>query len=740
MESGVHVIRIMLGKVGLCLGLLTAAAPTTAAQSSPSIPPAIQNAFRFFIGIEGMGFDSAGNLYLVGVTGSPLPAGTTIIGAAGAQLLVIKVSPAGEKILYATAIGAPVDPPVAMAVNQDGSVLLAGRTDSSAFPTTSNGFQPTAPDGGAFLLKLDPSGKKLIYSTYLGDRFTAATALAIDASGNTYVAGTTNGYTFPTTDGAYQRTLPGSPFCAKYGCYYQTGFVSEFDANGGLLASTLFGAPYPEESPYGTTSVTLIAVDERGVIHICGTTRSSPDFPVTLDAAYPAAALLSQFPVGFLARLNPSASQLLYSTPLPNVPYAIAVDTAGNSYVASSDMTKVDFNGSIGYYLPNTGANALIVLNDGTVILGGSTRAAGFPTQGSLQPCAPNLPQTAPPGQVLDFDNATLMTLDSSGNITFSTLLGGPGGTVLEAMALDPNGTPYIAGVTTTPAQFPGGPVIDGSVGYEFVFKFDFSAVPQASTAPIPTCLANSASLSYSPAAPGMLATLFGSNLGPAKGVGFQLDSNGRVPAEVAGVSVTVGSLPAPVLYTQSSQINFVIPQQVSGSTTNLCITNAGTQSCIFAFIAPYSPAVFCLGTCNEPGGSYAVLNQDYTLNTPSNPAAPGSVIMIFGTGFGPIDRNLPDGSIVSGPPDLASSITAEIPSQYPPCPYPGAGPHPPCPGPTPAIPLTVLFAGAAPDEVLGVDQVNVLLFGGTPLGIPGATVSTVPLVVGGASLTVAIQ
>lgn len=728
----------MLGKVGLCLGLLTAAAPTVTAQSSPSVPPAIQNAFRFFVGIEGTGFDSAGNLYLVGVTGSPLPAGTTIIGAAGAPLLVIKVSPAGEKILYATAIGAPVDPPVAMAVNQDGSVLLAGRTDSSAFPTTSNGFQPTAPDGGAFLLKLDPSGKKLIYSTYLGDRFTAAMALAIDASGNTYVAGTTNGYTLPTTDGAYQRTLPGSPFCAKYGCYYQTGFVSEFDANGGLLVSTLFGAPYREESSDGTTSVISIAVDETGVIHIGGTTRSSPDFPVTPAAAYPAA-LLSQGTVGFLARLSPSASQLLYSTPLPNVPNAIAVDPAGNSYVASSDMTKIDLHGSIGYYLPNTGANALIVLNDGTAILGGSTRAAGFPTLGSLQPCAPNWPQTAPPGQVLDFDNATLVTLDGSGNVTFSTLLGGPGGTVLEAMALDPNGDLYIAGVTTTPAQFPGGPIIDGSAGYEFVFEFDFSAVPHASTAPIPTCLANSASLGYSLAAPGMLATLFGSNLGPAKGVQFQLDSNGRVPTEIAGVSVTVGGLPAPVLYVQSSQINFVVPQQVNGSTTNLCVNNAGTQSCIFAFVGPYSPAVFCLGTCNGAGGSYAVLNQDYTLNTPSNPAALGSVIMIFGTGFGPIDRNLPDGSIVSGPTaNLTTPIEAAIPAPpLPPCNYGGP---PPCPSPTPAIPLTVLFAGAAPEEVLGVDQVNVLLLGGTPVGTPGATVSTVPLAVGGASLTVAIQ
>ena len=674
----------MLGKVGLCLGLLSAAASTAAAQSSPSVPLAIQNAFRFFIGIECMGFDSAGNLYLAGVTGSPLPAGTTIIGAAGAQSLVIKVSAAGEGILYATAIGASVDPPVAMAVNQDGSVLLAGRTDSSGFPTTSNSFQPTAPDGGAFLLKLDPSGKKLIYSTYIGQRFTTATALAIDGNGNTYVAGTTNGYTFPTTGGAYQRT-PASPYCAEYGCYYQSGFVSEFDANGGLLASTLFGAPYPEGSPDGTTSVTSIAVDERGVIHICGTTRSSPDFPVTLDAAYPAT-LLSQGTVGFLARLNPSASQLLYSTPLPNVPNVIAVDLAGNSYVAGSDMTKIDFHGSIGYYLPNTGANAPIVLNDGAAILGGSTRAAGFPTLGSLQPCAPNLPQTAPPGQVLDFDNATLMTLDGSGNVTFSTLLGGPGGTVLEAMALDPNGNLYIAGVTTTPAQFPGGPIIDGSAGYEFVFEFDFSAAPHASTAPIPTCLANSASLSYSPATPGMLATLFGSNLGPAKGVQFQLDSNGRVPAEIAGVSVTVGGLPAPVLYVQSSQINFVVPQQVNGSTTNLCVTNAGTQSCIFAFVGPYSPAIFCLGTCNGAGGSYAVLNQDYTLNTPWNPAAPGSVIMIFGTGFGPIDRNLPDGSIVSGPPaNLTTPIEAAIPG--PPLPPCNSGGPPPCPSPNFANP-----------------------------------------------------
>jgi uncharacterized protein (TIGR03437 family) len=91
-------------------------------------------------------------------------------------------------------------------------------------------------------------------------------------------------------------------------------------------------------------------------------------------------------------------------------------------------------------------------------------------------------------------------------------------------------------------------------------------------------------------------------------------------------------------------------------------------------------------------------------LNSPSNPASAGSVLQIYGTGMGPFDRSLPDGAIVQPPfANLANPVSAVFYGPYPPC-DPG-----PCTAPTP-FPATVLFAGAAPLEVVGVDQINVLI------------------------------
>jgi hypothetical protein len=155
---------------------------TLRASAGPSIPPAIQNAFRFDApgNINAIGFDSAGNLYLAGVTiGLPLPAGTTVIGQAqGNASFVMKIAP----------------------------------STSPHFPTTVNGFQPTSGIArSAYLVKLASSGKELIYSTYFGQYPTTATALAIDADGNAYLAGNTNGATFPTTAGAYQTSIATAP-------------------------------------------------------------------------------------------------------------------------------------------------------------------------------------------------------------------------------------------------------------------------------------------------------------------------------------------------------------------------------------------------------------------------------------------------------------------------------------------------------------------------------------------------
>jgi hypothetical protein len=208
-------------------------------------------------------------------------------------------------------------------------------------------------------LKLDPSGKKLIYSTYLDQVGTYIYALAIDISGTAYVGGETKNTTFPTTRGAYQVSVAPSPV----GEAGSDGFVSRFDTSGKTLVfSTFIGGP----SLNGLVQVDSIALSTAGVINISGALGTS-DFPITPDAAYSSG-------TGFLARLSPDASALLYSTALP-FSSAMALDSSGSSYllIDLTGLIKIDASGVVGYLDPNVQGTSLVVLGDGTAIVGGIT-------------------------------------------------------------------------------------------------------------------------------------------------------------------------------------------------------------------------------------------------------------------------------------------------------------------------------------------------------------------------------
>ena len=208
------------------------------------------------------------------------------------------VSSSNPHVAYVTRLGgSATDYLGGLAVDPDGNVFLAGYTNSRDFPTTPGTFQPASATGGGFLLKLDPSGKKLVYSTYLDQSGTssfnggtAINAIAIDGNGNAYVGGTTSSRTFPTTGGAYEGSVSPAPTAVGE---YTVGFVSKFDASGKtLLASTLIGGP---ALLGGYISVTSVAVDATGIIHISGSLGAQytavhfaqiKAVPITSDAPY----------------------------------------------------------------------------------------------------------------------------------------------------------------------------------------------------------------------------------------------------------------------------------------------------------------------------------------------------------------------------------------------------------------------------------------------------------------------
>ncbi len=639
--------------------------------AEPPFPPPITNAFRISgvpHSVNAVGVDAAGNTYLSGgyfgafpSNGFPVLNKTTIGPAHGApNLYVAKFSPSGDKLLYLTEISdtdALYDHFGGMVVLSDGSVLLAGGTRAQDFPTTEHTYQPHALKGGAFLLKLDRSGQKLVFSTFLDNSpNTAANALGIGPDGSIYVAGATDGRTFPTTDGAYQRNLPpGSD---------SVGFVSRISADGSqLLYSTLFtGGP-----------IYNVAVDNMTAIHL---------------ATYVS-----------LTVLDGSGSRVIFSKSF-NTALAVQIDGAGNSYAYRTGvLTKFDQSGAVLFerqvpavLLPQFGS--FTVLDDASVVLAGWTPYVNFQTRNSLQACNMNLLHDTLPVQwwVL---SAALVVLDQSGNLVNASFLGGhapPGygndGSGFYASAKGVNGAVVLAGSSAS-VTFPGGPLLipgDPSRA-SFAFTLDLGALSHG-WQPVPACLALSATQAEraveAPVVPAMFMSLFGSGLGPVPGVYAQLDSTQRLPTELAGVSLTVGGIAAPILFVQDGQIDFIAPHDITGPTTEVCVSRNGTQSCLFTYVGDQDGTIL-------PG----ILNEDGTVNSSASPAVGGSVVSVFGIGLGIFDPTIADGALTSNA--LASSRYSVIASFQQ------------TSGKITAVARAgALYVGTAPNLLNGVAQINV--------------------------------
>jgi uncharacterized protein (TIGR03437 family) len=189
--------------------------------------------------------------------------------------------------------------------------------------------------------------------------------------------------------------------------------------------------------------------------------------------------------------------------------------------------------------------------------------------------------------------------------------------------------------------------------------------------------------------APGEFITLTGVGIGPETGVAYTPDAQGRVPLALAGVQVLFDTQPVPLLYVQSQQINALAPfEPVLQTSPAITVQyNGATVGSTTAEVFVAYPGIFRL----NPGVSAqaAAVNQDGTVNGPSNPAAPGSIVSIWGTGFGSINPPCATGGL--NPPtavNLDQTVTIWDYQHYNP----------------------VAYAGSAPGMLCGVEQINMLV------------------------------
>jgi hypothetical protein len=310
--------------------------------------------------VYSIALDSSKSAYVTGHTKSndyPMknPAQAACTGECWwGEAFVTKLSPPGNSLVYSTYLGGSGDDlATAIAVSPSGNAYVAGYTKSVDFPTR-NPFQPSCTGycwwGDAFVTKLSPAGNSLVYSTYLGGSVAdAASAVAVDASGNAYVGGYTKSTDFPVKN-PVQASCGGD-------CLAGDAFITKLSPPGNsLIYSTYLGGSYSD-------SAAAVALDSAGNAYVAGQT-SSIDFPVS-DAYQPANRGLID---AFITKLSPPGNSLVHSTYLggsgDDVASAFAVDPMGNSYGAGW-TTSTDFPTKDPYQGSNAGYSDSFIVKFG---------------------------------------------------------------------------------------------------------------------------------------------------------------------------------------------------------------------------------------------------------------------------------------------------------------------------------------------------------------------------------------
>jgi uncharacterized protein (TIGR03437 family) len=181
--------------------------------------------------------------------------------------------------------------------------------------------------------------------------------------------------------------------------------------------------------------------------------------------------------------------------------------------------------------------------------------------------------------------------------------------------------------------------------------------------------------------------SIFGSFLGPQTAASFGVGPKGHVESVLAGTTVTVAGIPAIPLFVQNGQINVILPYEL-GTAGQATVQVQYSNQTSAAFTIPLLAADVQIFTANASGsGPGSILNQDYSVNTATHPAAPGSIVSVYGTGGGALSPVVTDGDIAG---DALSWVSL---------PYSAT-----VNGET----ATVLYAGSAPTLLYGVYQFNV--------------------------------
>jgi len=353
-------------------------------------------------------------------------------------------------LTYASYLGgAGYDAAYAIAVDGSGQMYVTGTSSSVSFSSQNTGLLASR---DAFVTKFGANGAIVYTTIFSSSADDSGQAIAVDSTGNVYVAGTTEGADFPVTPGAWQTVSGGG----------EDGFAAKLDSNGNLVYASYIGGA-------GNEVATGMAIDNCGNAYISGYT-SSVGFPTTPGAP--------QLTYGggpydaFLVKLNAAGGSAVYATLLGgsgnDQAQSVALDPAGNVCIAGyTDSTDLAVQSPLQAnpggegdamiaclnaagtawltvsYLGGSGvdqASALAIDGAGSLYVAGATFSEDFPT-------TPGAFQTSPAGSY-DAFAVKLGPLGSS--LVYATLLGGSGSDASTSLALASAGDIWVAGYTAS--------------------------------------------------------------------------------------------------------------------------------------------------------------------------------------------------------------------------------------------------------------------------------------------------
>jgi uncharacterized protein (TIGR03437 family) len=507
--------------------------------------------------------------------------------------------------------------------------------------------------------------------------FNSPGGIALDSKGNLYIADPLN-HRIRMLSGGNVSTVAGNG---------TAGFT------GDGAAATSAELNFPE----------AVAVDSTGNLYIADTANHVIRKVDTTGKISTIA--------GMNGQIGATGDNATATSALLNYPGGVAVDSAGNVYIADTgnseirkvssgnitcvlgcgatggaisnpDAVVVDSAGNL--YVTDTGKYRVVKYSGVTLTVLAGTGQIGFSGDGGP---ATNAQLNNPQG--LARDAAGFVYIADSFNGRIRKLLAD--GTIVTIAG---NGVYTYAGdggpAASASLYFPRGLAVDGQ-GKVYVAD-TVNACIRLLTPVLPAINAGGVANAASGAttlSPGSLASVYGTYFTSLTASA----STTPLPTTLGGVSVTVNGVPAPILYVNPTQINFQVPWSTQTGTANIAVSQAGgAGNTVTVAVAAAAPGLFLTST----GLAVAQNYPDYSLNTPFNPIPAGGVIIAYLTGIGAVSP-----AIASGTPTPASPFFNSLLG---------------CSATIGGATAQVIFAGMTPGYV-GLAQANILVPSGLKSG-----------------------